>query len=134
MAQLLGLVLISFFITSVLMVPFIDLLFDLRNKYKKKIVTTADEYNPLYNKLMRGKDNETPVGGGLLIIPVVVILSCIVLFFTKHQLDKKILVLVLTILLFGVIDLIDDIRKIFADFKDHIYPGLQGRWIILLQL
>jgi phospho-N-acetylmuramoyl-pentapeptide-transferase len=134
MVQLLGLVLISFFVTSVLMVPFIDLLFSLRNRFKKKITTTADEYNPLYNKLMHGKDEFTPVGGGLLIIPVVVILSCLVLFVAKHELDKKILTLVATILLFGAIGFVDDIRKIFADFKDHIYPGLKGRWIILLQI
>ncbi len=133
MAQLLGLVLISFFLTAILMVPFIDLLFHLRNKYKKKIETSADEYNPLYNKLMHGKDNETPVGGGLLVIPVLIILSLIVAFFT-HQLGKELLILILTILTFGGIGFIDDIKKIFADFKDHIYPGLQGRWIFLLQL
>lgn len=133
MTQLLGLVIISFFLTSILMVPFIDLLFNLRNKYKKKIETTAEEYNPLYNKLMHGKDNETPVGGGLLVIPVVVILSLIVALLTNN-LDNKLLVLLLTIISFGGIGFIDDIRKIFADFKDHIYPGLKGRWIILLQL
>src|SRR5438128_2491442 len=122
MAQLLGLVLISFVITAIVMVPFIDLLFHLRRKYNKKIAVGEEVYNPLYNKLMHGKDNETPVGGGLLVILVFIILSLVVAFFTKH-LDKELLILILTILTFGVIGFIDDIRKIFADFKDHIYPG-----------
>ncbi len=134
MVQLLGLVLLSFAVTSFLMVPFIDLLFYLRRKYKKKIATSENDYNPLYNKLMAGKDETgTPVGGGLPIIFVITLLSGVIVFFTSG-LNLEIKIIILTVLLFGLIGFIDDIRKIFADFRNKIYPGLRGRYIILLQI
>lgn len=132
MEQLLGFVLLSFIITALLMVPFIDLLFTMRRRFKKTTDSGEDLYNSTYNSLMRGKDVGTPVGGGLLVIPAVVILSTLALYFT-HHLNLEWVVLLITILSFGFIGFLDDIRKIFWDFKKTLYPGIRGRYIFALQ-
>lgn len=137
MVQLLGLVLISFSVTSLLLVPFIDLLYYLRkqkhqkNTGEKKDVISKD--TPIHNLLLNKKDVDTPIGGGLVIIPVVIILSALVVYFTNYTLNTKILVLILTFLSFGFIGFLDDFRKIFAVFSGK-YAGMRSRYILLLQL
>jgi len=132
MIQLLGLVLLSFIVTSFLLVPFIDFLFFLRNKFKKSIDQPREDFNPTYNKLMEGKDNFTPVGGGILLIPVIVILSFVVVYYHQRELNTEILILAFTFISFGIIGFLDDFRKIFADFVG-IYPGIRARYLIIFQ-
>lgn len=141
MIQLLGLVLLSFSITSLLLAPFIDLLYFLKRKYKKTYHVSSDPTKPLHNQLLKGKDVDTPVGGGLLIIPVVLILSVGALFYTKSPFsetsllvqNKEIQVLIITLLLFGLIGFLDDIKKIFASISGK-FLGIRSRYILLLQL
>ena len=72
MIELLGLVLLSFALTAFFMVPFIDILFYLKRRYKRSIPKGYDQKaTPIHNKLLVGKDVETPVGGGILLIAIV---------------------------------------------------------------
>ncbi len=129
MVQLLGLVLTSFILTSLLLVPFIDLLFFL--KRRKKNITPLSN-TPIHNILLEGKDLETPVGGGLLIIPIVLILTVVVLTLTS-SLDKQLYPLLFALVSFGGIGFLDDIRKMFSVFSGK-YSGMKTRYILLLQI
>lgn len=131
MIELLGLILISFFITSFLLVPFIDLLFYLKRRHKVA-EKASDQSTPIHNQILAGKDVSTPVGGGILIIPVVVTLSLLTLVLSKRPITYDIYVLVLTILSFGCIGLLDDLRKIFISFSGK-YAGIRGRYLLFLQ-
>lgn len=139
MIELLGLILVSFFVTSFLLVPFIDLLFHLKRKSKLNIstdnlsVSKTDAATPIHNKLLAGKDIDTPVGGGILVIMVVVTLSLATFLLTRHTINSQILVLIFTILSFGFIGLLDDLKKIFTSFSGK-YAGIRGRYLLLLQL
>lgn len=133
MVQLLGLLLISFSITALLLIPFINLLFSLRKKHKKELLTAADINTPIHNQVMIGKDQETPVGGGLLLIPIIVAIALIVFLYTKHVINIESYILVFTLLSFGYIGLFDDIKKILTGFKGK-YVGIRSRYILLLQI
>lgn len=140
MIQLLGLVLISFFITAFLLVPFIDFLFFAKRRRKRAIdkglikeKTEFDEATPIHNQLLKGKDLETPVGGGILLIVVVVVLSLIYMKVFRIRHPEEMYILILTLVLFGLIGFLDDVRKIFAVFSGK-YKGLRARYIFLLQI
>lgn len=133
MILILGLSLISFFITSVFLIPFIDLLFRLRRKYKKSAGHTLDVATPIHNRILKGKDLEVPVGGGLLLIPIIVFLFLVALLGYKNQLNIEAFVLIFTVLSFGYIGLFDDVRKIFTKFQGK-YTGVRARYILALQL
>jgi len=73
MVQILGLLLISFFAVSVLLVPYINLLYKikfLRQRQKTRDIFEAP--TPIFDRLHASKIG-TPVGGGALIIILVVI-------------------------------------------------------------
>lgn len=138
MIELLSLILVSFFFTSFLLVPFIDLLFHLKRRSRLKKAEEKKEalYNtdtPIHNKLLAGKDVDTPVGGGILIIAVVVVFSLATFLFTRQSFNKEIFILLFTLLAFGAIGLLDDVRKIFVSFSGK-YAGIRGRYLILLQI
>lgn len=133
MIGLLGLILISFFVTSFLLVPFIDLLFYLKRKNKnKKTGSVRDVNTPIHNQLLKGKDIDTPVGGGIVVIAVVIILTVLVYLLTRHRPNYETYVLIFTILSFGFIGLLDDLKKIFVSFSGK-YAGIRGRYLIILQ-
>lgn len=132
MIELLGLIIIAFFITSFLLIPFIDLLFYLKRRSKKVTSQVKDMNTPIHNRLLAGKDVETPVGGGILLIPIVVTLSILTLVITKHKLSNDIFVLIFTLISFGMIGFLDDLRKIFVSFSGK-YSGIKGRYLLLLQ-
>ncbi len=137
MAELLGLIIIAFTITSFLLIPFIDFLFYCRNKFKGNFLSTkkdvAQSDTPITNKLLLYKDEHTPVGGGLLIIPVIIVLTLVIILFTDYRFTTEIYVLFATLLLFGLVGLTDDIRKIFAVFHGK-YSGVRGRYLLIFQL
>lgn len=135
MTQLLGLILISFLIASFLLVPFIDLLFYLRKRYKSSLKASfavKDEQTPIHNQLLVGKDVNTPVGGGILVILIVSLLSFAAAYFTTGRLSGEIYLLVFTLLSFGAIGLVDDLRKVFISFSGK-YAGVKARYLILFQ-
>lgn len=135
MIELLGLILLSFFLTSFLLIPFIDYLFTVKRKRKEANVKSKgrDVSTPIHNQLLAGKDIDTPVGGGILVILVVFFLSIIIFYLAGNLFNKEVLVLIGTLLVFGFIGFLDDARKIFMSFSGK-YAGIRGRYILLLQL
>jgi len=119
----LGLVLFSFFITSVLVVPFIDLLYKMRLIRRKEAIKGAKK--SLFDKL-HDKKAGTPVGGGILLIAVVSLLFAVVLpaasflgviVQSSYKLNLELLVIFFTFISFGLLGLLDDAIKIFGKPK-----------------
>ncbi len=134
MIELLGLLLLSFVITAIFMVPFINFLYLLKRRYKNPIPKGYnDSTTPIHNKLLRGKDLETPVGGGILVLVILALLSLGYSFFNGFKIPNSIIVLVFTIASFGVIGLFDDVRKIVTALSGK-YKGIRSRYILLLQV
>lgn len=122
----LGLILFSFLLNSLLVVPFINLLYKLRLTRRKEAQEGGTE--SLFDKLHDVKAG-TPIGGGILIIISVTILFFAVLEFASvmgllvrsaYKLKYELLVIFFTFLSFGILGFLDDVKKIFG-------KGRQGR-------
>jgi phospho-N-acetylmuramoyl-pentapeptide-transferase len=138
----LGLLLFSFLTTSILVVPFINILY--RLKFQRRSQKTLDFQNrrtPIFDKFHQEKSG-TPVGGGLLIILSVVILFFFlfpILKFSKifissnFRLNQEIEIIFFTFISFGLLGLYDDIFKFFGIKKSGFF-GLRLKYKLLLQL
>ena len=74
MTQILGLLLLSFVVISILLVPFINLLYKVKFQRQKQVTRDIFEARtPIFDKLHAHKIG-TPVGGGALVILVVTVL------------------------------------------------------------
>lgn len=134
MTELLGLLLLSFVITAVFMVPFIDFLYFLKGKYKRSIPKGYDDSTtPIHNKLLRGKEMETPVGGGILLIIILVLLSFGYSYFYNFTIPNDLFILIFSLISFGVIGLFDDINHIITALSGK-YHGLERRYILSVQI
>src|SRR3989344_6630315 len=132
MTQLLGLVLLSFALTSIFMVPFIDLLYSLKRKFEKKINSTKKSETPIHDALMK-QDETTPSGGGILLILVLVILSIGYTLFTPQVDTVSLKILLITLLSFGALGLVDDIKLIVTQ-RHGKFLGLGRAQMLLIQL
>ncbi len=135
MTQLLGLILLSFMITSLFVVPYIDLLFYLKRKFEKDrpvVKPKSNEDTPIHNQLMKG-DIATPSGGGVLLIIVLTISSIAYGYLTSLQDITTLLILLATLLSFGALGLVDDIRWLTTIRTGKIL-GLSRRVIFAIQL
>jgi phospho-N-acetylmuramoyl-pentapeptide-transferase len=138
----LGLLLFSFLITSILVVPFINLLYRLKfQRQNQKTLDFLNQRTPIFDKF-HGKKSGTPVGGGLLIIVSVIILFAIlfpILRFSKifisanYQIDKELIVIFFTFISFGLLGLYDDVYKFFG-FKKTGFFGLKMLHKLFLEL
>ncbi|MDD4136140.1 MAG: hypothetical protein PHN66_03665 [Candidatus Shapirobacteria bacterium] len=138
----LGLLLFSFLITSILVVPFINLLY--KFKFQRQTQKTTDFQNKratIFDKFHNQKSG-TPVGGGLLIIVTVSILFILlfpILKFSKifissnYTITHEIAILFFTFISFGLLGLYDDILKFFG-FKKTGFFGLRMIYKLILQL
>jgi UDP-N-acetylmuramyl pentapeptide phosphotransferase/UDP-N-acetylglucosamine-1-phosphate transferase len=79
----LGLVIFSFLLTSVVIVPFIDLLYKLKLTRKKEAPKKGKV--PLFDKLHDIKAG-TPVGGGILVIAIVTLLFALLFPLVSYSL------------------------------------------------
>ncbi|OGM70737.1 hypothetical protein A2975_02500 [Candidatus Woesebacteria bacterium RIFCSPLOWO2_01_FULL_44_14] len=127
----LGLVIFSFIITSVLVVPFINLLYKLRITRRKEGVGGKEK--SLFDRL-HDKKAGTPTGGGILLITIVVLLFSSLLplishlgvfINTSYDLKPELLVIMFTFISFGLLGLTDDLTKIFGKGR----AGNLGMWI-----
>ncbi|HEX6977315.1 MAG TPA: phospho-N-acetylmuramoyl-pentapeptide-transferase [Patescibacteria group bacterium] len=115
----LGLVIFSFLIHAVLIVPFIDLLYKLKLTRRKEGLKGKPS---LFDKL-HDKKAGTPTGGGVLIVASVSIIFAIlfpivsymgVFIQTAHGLTNELFVIFFTFISFGLLGLLDDYVKIFG--------------------
>lgn len=133
MSQLLGLTLLSLFITGVLIVPFIDFLY--KAKLQRKLQKTVDPFNkptPFFDKSSTWKIG-TPFGGGLLIIFVVIVLFLWSIGLLNLEISFwEVVVLIFTFAGFGLLGLYDDLKKLGLGSKNPFF-GLRLRYKFLLQ-
>ncbi len=142
MQLLLGIVLFSWFLHSVLFLPFIRLLYQLRLQRLAQV--TRDAFNkrtPLFDKFHRHKAG-TPVGGGLLIIAVTTALFPIVLLLmyyfwipitAVYPMASEVKILLFTFISFGLLGLLDDVKKTFGWVKNGFF-GLRLRHKLLFEI
>ncbi|MEK7169120.1 MAG: phospho-N-acetylmuramoyl-pentapeptide-transferase [Patescibacteria group bacterium] len=126
----LGLIIFSFLINAVLIVPFIDFLFKLKMTRK---VESGKGKKFLFDKLHDIKAG-TPVGGGNFIIIMTVLLFAIIfpissklgMFVqTAYDLREELWVIFITFIGFGILGLMDDIVKMFGKPE----KGAMGMWV-----
>jgi len=141
MALLLGLLIFSFVITSISLVPFINLLYRLR--FTRKQQTTKDAFEkptPIFDRLHAHKKG-TPVGGGFLVISVVTLLFFLLFPLAKYlgvfvtnvyPIKEEIHIIFFTFISFALLGLYDDIMKFF-NFKQSGFFGLRLRHKFLIQ-
>lgn len=143
MALLLSVLLLSFIVTSILVVPFIDLLY--RLKFQRAHQTTRDVFGkltPIFDAFHKMKAG-VPVGGGLLIIMVVSALFALmfplleqfgITITSNHRsVAAEINIIFFTFLSFGILGLYDDIKKFFH-FSTKGFFGLRMKHKLFLEI
>lgn len=132
MVQLLGLLLLSFIVTSAFMVPFIDLLFYLKRRFEKiQAEKKSRSDTPIHDALMKS-DEGTPSGAGILLILILIILSLGYALFSPSFDKVKLLILLFTTVSFGSLGLIDDIKFIVTRRKGK-FLGLGRKKMLFIQ-
>lgn len=144
----LGFILFSFLVTSVLVIPFIDLLYKLKITRRKEGGVKGTGQS-LFDKL-HDKKAGTPIGGGMLIIVVVSALFIILVPFVSYlgvfiasafDLYYERTIILFTFLSFGALGFFDDYIKIFGKPKPGRYGAIFGisdkskfalQWILAL--
>lgn len=134
MSQLLGLTLLSIFLTGILIIPFIDFLYKL--KFRRKDQKTKDIFNkptPVFDKYSKWKVG-TPFGGGILIIAVVTILSLWAYGLLNITVSVwEIFILLFAFISFGVLGFYDDFKKLVDKDNTSAFFGLRFRHKFLIQ-
>ncbi|MCC6711341.1 MAG: hypothetical protein IT416_03245 [Candidatus Pacebacteria bacterium] len=142
LALFLGLLIFSFISTSIVIVPFIDLLYHLKfQRAKQQTRDVFGKLTPIFDKF-HGKKAGVPVGGGLLVILVVSILFALFLpLMDLFGIDvtsvysatsAEVNVIFFTFLSFGILGLYDDIKKFFGFEKEKFF-GLKAPFKLFLQ-
>lgn len=133
MTQLLGLVLLSFVITAIFMVPFIDLLFYLKRRFERNQEKSKKRSEtPIHDQLMKG-DIGTPSGGGILLILILIILSLGLTFFNSTIDKSSLKILLFTVISFGSLGLVDDI-KLMLTRRSGKFLGLGRKEMLIIQI
>lgn len=142
MSLYLGLLIFSFTISSILIVPFINLLYRFRLLRRNQITKDFQgRRTKIFDKLHNHKAG-TPVGGGLLVIGVVFLLYWLlmplisylgVFVSASYPIKEELNVLFFTFLSFGFLGLYDDIRKFFG-FQTSGFFGLRMRHKLVIQI
>lgn len=126
----LGLIIFSFLICFVLIVPFINLLYKLKLTRKREAPKTGKI--PLFDKLHDIKTG-TPVGGGVLLIALISVLFAIIFPLSSYlgmrisssfPLKAELFIIFFTFISFGILGLSDDLLKIFGKPT----KGVLGLW------
>lgn len=131
MSRLLGLVLLSFSVTSILIVPFIDFLFKLKRKYAKVPALKIKSETPIHDKLMKG-DEVTPSGGGILLIVIICSFSALYAVFNRKADLTSLKILLFTCVSFGFLGFFDDVKLIVTKRKGK-FLGLGRKYLLIAQ-
>ncbi len=143
-AIFLGLLIFSFIVTSVAIVPFINLLYKLRFQRQKQANTTDvfGVQTSVFNKFHSGKVG-TPIGGGLLIVVIVSLVFAAIIpllqlsgiqvtsVYSQHQVEINLIFF--SFLSFSILGLYDDIKKFFG-FHQSGFFGLSLKVKLLIQI
>ncbi|MBU1127121.1 phospho-N-acetylmuramoyl-pentapeptide-transferase [Patescibacteria group bacterium] len=122
MILFLGLLIFSFIVSSILIVPFIDLLYKFKLTRRKEAPKKGEGKVPLFDKMHDWKAG-TPIGGGILIIFLVCIYYLILFPILKrmgvyitsvYPFRDELNIIFFTFISFGVLGLYDDIVKLFG--------------------
>lgn len=139
----LGLIIFSFLISSVAIVPFINLLYKLHfQRLKQKTIDPMGRPTPIFDKFNQQKAG-TPVGGGIIIIFLVALFFALILPILKvfgieitsnyTAAKDEIFILFFTWFSFGILGLYDDIKKFFKVEQTGFF-GLRMKDKLLLQI
>ncbi|PWU23964.1 hypothetical protein C5B42_01230 [Candidatus Cerribacteria bacterium 'Amazon FNV 2010 28 9'] len=146
LAFYLGLLIVSFLVTSVAIVPFIDALYRVKFQRQKQITIDAlGKRSPIFDKFHQHKAG-TPVGGGMLIIAVVAILFTLMMTLMRlsgrslvlvYPIQPEIGVIFFTFISFGLLGLYDDLKKFFGFQKSKFFGMRMSQkffvqWILAL--
>lgn len=145
MSFLLGILIVSFIVNSLLFIPYINLLY--RLKFQRKKQKTKDAFGiltPIFD-YFHGKKAGVPVGGGLLIVATTLFLfgaSLAVMYYFWYpsaftsiypSMKDEIKILLFTFFSFAVIGLYDDIRKTIF-INEELFFGLRLRYKLVLEV
>jgi len=143
LAILLSVLILSFIVTSIAIVPFIDLLYKL--KFQRAQQDTRDAFGvltPIFNKFHETKVG-VPVGGGILVIGVVSILFALLIPMMRSfgieittnyaDIQEEINILFFCFLSFGILGVYDDIKKFFK-FQSSGFFGLRMKHKMFLEI
>lgn len=130
MSHLPGLVLLSFIVSSLFLVPFIDLLFFIKRRFEKKEKIKRISNTPIHDLLMKA-DEKTPSGAGVLLVFILALLSSIYVFFNRADADiVSLKILLVTLFIFGALGFVDDVQLLLTRRKGK-FIGL-ARWKLLI--
>lgn len=133
METLLGLTLLSFFLSIVLFIPFIDFLYKI--KLRRQHQDTRDMFNqrtPLFDKFNKWKVG-TPIGGGILIVLLTSVLSMWSYGILSIEVKAwELFVIFFSFISFGLLGLYDDAKKMTGAGKTNFF-GLRFRHKFIIQ-
>ncbi|OGG31622.1 hypothetical protein A3A63_00130 [Candidatus Gottesmanbacteria bacterium RIFCSPLOWO2_01_FULL_46_9] len=142
MVLLLGLLLFSWLVASILYVPFIRLLYKWRfQRLKQKTLDAFDKRTPIFDRFHQKKAG-TPVGGGLLIIVLTTVMFPLTLLLMKYfwvpitsvyPMFSEIKILLFTFVSFALLGLVDDAKKTFS-WASSGFIGLRLRYKLILEI
>lgn len=140
MAILLGILIVSFIINSLLFIPFINLLYYLRmQRAKQEYLSDFRKKIPIFSRF-HAKKAGTPVGGGILLVTTTTILFFLSLIFlyyfwfpitSVYNFISEIKILFFSFIFFALIGIYDDIKKTFRDRNGDF--GLRVRHKLVLE-
>lgn len=131
MIHLLGLLLVSFGVTSFFMVPFIDLLFYFKKRYERVSPRPKVSKTPIHDLLMK-EDESTPSGGGILLIVVLVLISVFYAIYTQAEISDSLKIILFTAVSFGFLGIFDDIKLLVTKRRGK-FLGLGTKILLLAQ-
>lgn len=143
MTLLLGVLLFSWLTHSILYLPFIRLLYIWRfQRLAQKTLDVFEKRTPIFDRLHKGKVG-TPVGGGLLIILLTTVLFPLHMLLLQYfwvpitavyAMGSEIKILLFTFVSFGLLGLVDDMKKTFVWLKTTDFFGLRLRHKLILEI
>ncbi len=136
MSQLLGLSILSFFISFILLIPFIDFLYKVKLKRQKQVTKDIfDKRTPIFDKFNSWKVG-TPFGGGILVVLVTSLLTFWAYgLFGIEVKPWETFVLIFSFIGFGLLGFYDDLKKLVKPGTAHAkaFFGLRFRHKFFIQ-